>query len=279
MPHKDPEARRAYEKKRSQTPQRRKAKQHYDQRRREQRQPEINSYQRAWYAEHRTEQRAKARARLLAARARDSAKHEALKSGRSARRKARRAANREAVRARELVYERTEASRLRRRAYNQRPEVRARQVVWSRARQQITLEATRAYHRAYERAAWARLTPEQKTLKYALHLQYLHEHPEVRRAIARRRKARKLAAPRNDLTKDQEALVIASRHGICDYCAHYHPGCLACKGGRHILTIDHVTPLAQKGSNTLWNIIACCKSCNSKKHTSPPPVPVQPLLL
>jgi 5-methylcytosine-specific restriction endonuclease McrA len=34
-------------------------------------------------------------------------------------------------------------------------------------------------------------------------------------------------------------------------------------------TLDHVVPLCQQGPNVPWNLVACCRSCNStKKHRS-----------
>lgn len=43
---------------------------------------------------------------------------------------------------------------------------------------------------------------------------------------------------------------------ICPYC-----------NSKKSDTIDHMTPLSRGGSNDPSNLIAVCRSCNSKKHT------------
>jgi 5-methylcytosine-specific restriction endonuclease McrA len=74
----------------------------------------------------------------------------------------------------------------------------------------------------------------------------------------------------NDLTKDQWLLIQEAQNHRCAYCGRRAKG--------H-LTQDHILALANGGSHTLHNVIGACRPCNSKKHTGPPPVPVQPLLL
>lgn len=133
------------------------------------------------------------------------------------------------------------------------------------------LETILRYNRGYYVANLEYFTNKTKN--------YFKAHPEARRVSEAKRRAQRLHAHRNDLTPEQEVLVLTSRHGVCDYCPHYKPGCKTCAKGRHILTIDHITALSRQGDHTLWNVVACCKSCNSKKGTKPPPIPVQPLLL
>jgi len=49
-----------------------------------------------------------------------------------------------------------------------------------------------------------------------------------------------------------------------DLCAKYHHRCLSC-GKKKMLTIDHIIPISEYGSNTINNIQPLCKSCNSIK--------------
>lgn len=109
--------------------------------------------------------------------------------------------------------------------------------------------------------------------------QWLKNHPDYARAACVKRRARKKSAPLNDLTIEQHQAVLAAAKGVCAYCHYYKPGCLTCKRGKHALTIDHITALARGGSHTLHNLVACCRSCNARKHAGPVPGPVQPLLL
>lgn len=104
-------------------------------------------------------------------------------------------------------------------------------------------------------------------------------HPEHLLRKNQRRRAKKNSAPRNDVTVDQQQAVLTAARGVCAYCPYYKPDCQACKKGTHKLTIDHIAPLVHGGSHTLHNLVACCRSCNSKKNSGPPPGPVQPLLL
>ena len=95
-------------------------------------------------------------------------------------------------------------------------------------------------------------------------------HREVCNAQGRRRRARKKGAPIRDLTHAQWLEIQAAQTHRCYYCRKPRKG---------KLTQDHLTPLSGGGSHTLHNVIAACHSCNSRKGTRKPPVPVQPLLL
>ena len=95
-------------------------------------------------------------------------------------------------------------------------------------------------------------------------------HPEYGQQAARKRRARKNAAPQNDFTHAQwVALQVACDHR-CAYCGRRAKG---------RLTQDHIVPYANGGSHTLSNILPDCKPCNPKKGVKPPPLPVQPFLL
>ena len=97
------------------------------------------------------------------------------------------------------------------------------------------------------------------------------EHPEERRAITERRRARLVEAPINDFTRqDWRALCKASGYR-CAYCHE--------KFAFKDLTMDHITPLSKGGSHTLSNIIPACQPCNSRKNNKGVPTPVQPFLL
>ena len=104
-------------------------------------------------------------------------------------------------------------------------------------------------------------------------------NPAAINEASARRRARIRGVTRNDVTPAQRQAVIATAHGICEYCTHFKPECQACRKGTHRLTVDHITAIVNGGDNTLWNLIACCHSCNSAKNKRPNPVPVQPLLL
>lgn len=97
-----------------------------------------------------------------------------------------------------------------------------------------------------------------------------NNHREATRAQGRRRRALKKRAPVNDLTHDQWLEIQAAQDHRCYYCGKRRKG---------KLTQDHIVPLSKGGSHTVQNVIAACHSCNSRKGTRKPPIPVQPLLL
>lgn len=110
---------------------------------------------------------------------------------------------------------------------------------------------------------------------------YYKKNPDDRRRYRRtitsdgmrlqnaRRKARKLAAPRNDFTVEQWTTMKAVLDHRCSYCARQ----------MERLTMDHLTPLVHGGSHTLWNILPACRSCNCRKNAFHVLKPVQPFLL
>ncbi len=101
-------------------------------------------------------------------------------------------------------------------------------------------------------------------------------NPEKHRAINKRRKALKAGSKRSDISLAQWLEVLEVNNYRCVYCP---PTCKECRNKSHDLTQDHITPVTKGGEDSLHNVVPSCVSCNSRKHTGPPPVPVQPLLL
>lgn len=99
------------------------------------------------------------------------------------------------------------------------------------------------------------------------------ENPEKFRIISatssQKRRAFKIKAPINNLTKEEWATIQKSYKYRCAYCGIKPKS----------LEQDHITPLARGGSHTMGNIAPACRTCNRKKYVNPPPVPVQPLLI
>jgi 5-methylcytosine-specific restriction endonuclease McrA len=122
------------------------------------------------------------------------------------------------------------------------------------------LEQCRAYGREYAKTHRVK------------RLQYLRDHPEAHRAAVKKARAKRRSnrGVIHDLSHAQWLEIQAMQGHRCYYCGK------RCKGK---LTQDHIIPLSKGGAHTLHNVIAACHSCNSKKHTGPPPKPVQPLLL
>lgn len=52
-----------------------------------------------------------------------------------------------------------------------------------------------------------------------------------------------------------------------DLCAKYGNQCLACGRNDRPLTVDHIVPLSQGGTNWITNVQPLCKPCNQMKFT------------
>ncbi len=140
---------------------------------------------------------------------------------------------------------------------------------YSKTYQKAHLEARRARARARHKAhpeahhAWGRAWRKAHPEVVAAHDRaYREAHPGAVRIKEQRRQARKRGLP-NTLTAAEWAAIQAAFKHKCAYC------------GRKIkLTIDHVLSLKMGGGTVAFNTLPACQSCNSIKHTGPPPKPV-----
>ena len=117
-----------------------------------------------------------------------------------------------------------------------------------------------------KRVAYWKAHPEEKKKIQAT---YRRTHPEKIKENDVKRRARKAGAEKNDLTASQWREIKEAHKHKCVYCGKKFKN----------LTMDHITPLSKGGNHTVSNVVPACISCNSKKHTNPPLVPVQPMLL
>jgi 5-methylcytosine-specific restriction endonuclease McrA len=87
--------------------------------------------------------------------------------------------------------------------------------------------------------------------------EYIKARPEIAYVAQERRRARKAAAPHNDLTRKQWRAIKAAFGNRCAYC------------GQHFerLTMDHIVALSKGGSHTAANVVPACRSCNCRKWT------------
>ena len=98
---------------------------------------------------------------------------------------------------------------------------------------------------------------------------YLSAHPGMNAAAAHRRRAHKVSAQCTATVEHERAIKAAYKYR-CAYCGNRS----------RKLTIDHVIPLAKRGTHTPENLVPACKSCNSRKHTNKAPsIPPTRLLL
>ena len=124
-------------------------------------------------------------------------------------------------------------------------------------------------HPEKARARNLRHTHENPRTSTARNLQWRHDNPEKSRANNKRKRARRAHAAINDFTAEQWLEMLATYGYRCAYC----------RRKMQRLTQDHITPLSKGGNHTKSNIVPACRSCNDKKYTGPPLVPVQPMLL
>ena len=83
---------------------------------------------------------------------------------------------------------------------------------------------------------------------------YQRTHPELRRQLAARRRARRLDAA-GSFTVGEWLALVELWGGRCAYC-----------GERAPLEIDHRVPLSRGGTNSIDNILPACGPCNRRKH-------------
>ena len=145
-----------------------------------------------------------------------------------------------------------------RRQRTQHPErYRAAVAAWEKAHPEKRRTYSKAWREAYPDKARAAVAAWAKA------------HPEQDRARVKRHRARKMQAPMNDFTAAQWQAMKE----------HYKHCCVYCGKKQQRLTQDHIVPLIKGGPHTYNNIVPACRSCNSKKGTRAPLIPVQPLLL
>lgn len=84
--------------------------------------------------------------------------------------------------------------------------------------------------------------------------------PDVYRAHAENRRARKLAVGGKYTAADIKALAVKQHHR-CANCD---------KSIKDGYEVDHIMPLTKGGTNDIRNIQLLCQSCNRRKHTKHP---------
>lgn len=127
------------------------------------------------------------------------------------------------------------------------------------------LEEHRLYDRLYRERHLEAIRAYQKEFFASPHGR------EVSKEHARKRRARKAQAPRNDFTATEWRALCKAMGYRCAYCGQKFPFKLLCQ--------DHLIPLSKGGSHTLANILPVCRPCNSRKGTGDVLAPVQPFLL
>lgn len=132
---------------------------------------------------------------------------------------------------------------------------------YSRTWRQNNAEYMRIYHQMYREANRERLNAYREANADKFREQsraYNKTHREQRAIHEEKRRARKVQAGGSFTRQEWEEL-----------CFYYDYTCLRCgKQVPHIeLTVDHVVPLSQGGTNGIDNLQPLCRSCNSSKRT------------
>lgn len=126
------------------------------------------------------------------------------------------------------------------RAYNKRPDVRARTLQWYR---------------------------DNRERLYAKRRQWVIEHRDQMRALERLNRRVRRARMRSSPALDRAlwADVFARAEGRCQACGIDTPAEL--RGGKepNSPTLDHIVPLSQGGAHALENCQCLCRSCNNLK--------------
>jgi 5-methylcytosine-specific restriction endonuclease McrA len=86
-------------------------------------------------------------------------------------------------------------------------------------------------------------------------VEWQRQHPDQVRAKVERR--RSLQGPGSGAFTSSEFQAL---------CARYAGRCLACAAAERGLTVDHVVPLTQRGTNCIENVQPLCGPCNCRKR-------------
>lgn len=111
--------------------------------------------------------------------------------------------------------------------------------------------------RAIERAAlWYKRNPKRfLEIQKGVHKRNPEKYRKIWRLKQQRRNARIANVAGSGITRTQWDAIIFLQSGRCWWCGYEKP-----------LTIDHVVPIVKGGQHDLGNIVAACKSCNSRKR-------------
>ncbi len=127
-----------------------------------------------------------------------------------------------------------------------------------RAYREANKERQRVYFRDY-----AARHPDRAKKHYAKH----------REVLCERNRAWRLSNPAKHVAKEQRRRARKRNNGgsytAAEWqalCEQYGNRCLAC-GADGPLTVDHIVPLEQGGSNDITNLQPLCNRCNSRKGT------------
>jgi hypothetical protein len=105
--------------------------------------------------------------------------------------------------------------------------------------------------------AWRDKNREYCAIKYK---EYSENNKEKIRLIKHRRRFLEVSQDDGSISKEYLIYLYKSAKS-CPYCGDSYNSSVEVKQK----TIDHLTPLFLGGLNTVWNIVICCKSCNSAK--------------
>jgi 5-methylcytosine-specific restriction endonuclease McrA len=125
-------------------------------------------------------------------------------------------------------------------------------------------EKQKAARRAWEKtpagkAAHRRWYLANKKKAHAINARWIKAHPKINAARCSKRYALRRGAASADFTAHEWAAMKAMAGGRCHYCGEERP-----------LTQDHVIPVSRGGRHTASNIVAACRSCNSRKKDKLP---------